>query len=292
MTDRYVTTSIPYVNGVPHLGHALELVQADVLARAARERGERVRLQSGTDDNALKNVVAAEQAGRAPREYVDAMTPRFSELAELLDLSLDSFVRTSADPRHRVACAAIWRACAERGDLYRRAYVGQYCPGCEAFYAEPDLLAGVCPEHGVVPVTVREENWFFRLSRYADSLRDLIGTDRIRITPVSRKREVLALIRAGLRDFSVSRDAGRSRGWGIPVPGDPGHDLCVVRRVGQRTCPPALGLRRIWVDRRPCDSRAISPPAPERPYRRRPRHPDLRYACDGARSRCRSTGRR
>lgn len=223
----YVTTSIPYVNAAPHIGHALELVQADVLARHRRLRGDAVRLQSGTDDNALKNVTAAAAAGVPPREYVAANGARFSALGKALDLSLDDFVQTGSDPRHRPAAEALWLACKDSGDLYQRSYTGRYCAGCEAFYPPADLVDGNCPEHGVPAEEVTETNWFFRLSRYQQQLHDLISADRVRVMPASRKREVLAFIGSGLRDFSVSRDATRARGWGIPVPGDPGQVIYV-----------------------------------------------------------------
>ena len=127
----YVTTAIPYVNAEPHLGHALELVQADVLARHRRLRGQQVRFLTGTDDNALKNVTAARAAGVGVREFVDRNAARFRGLREPLALSFDDFIRTSADPRHRVGVERLWRQCADRGDFYLRRYEGLYCPGCE-----------------------------------------------------------------------------------------------------------------------------------------------------------------
>jgi methionyl-tRNA synthetase len=212
----YVTTAIPYVNGDPHLGHALELVQGDVLARHRRLRGDDVRFLSGTDDNALKNVEAAVAAGIPVGEYVSARAARFEELAATLDVSLDDFIRTSSDPRHRPGVERLWRACAEAGDLYERDYVGRYCVGCEAF-----VDVDPCPEHGTSPEEVAERNWFFRLSRHADALRELLESGRLRVEPEQRRNEVLALVRDGLEDFSVSRSRERARGWGIPVPGDP-----------------------------------------------------------------------
>ena len=129
-----VTTAIPYVNGRPHVGHALELVQADLLARHRRQLGHRVRFQSGTDDNALKNVRSAEAAGVTPLAFVTSMAARFAALREPLDLSFDDFVSTGVDPRHRAAVTTLWEVCAARGDLYRRAYTGRYCTGCERYW--------------------------------------------------------------------------------------------------------------------------------------------------------------
>lgn len=221
MTSTYITTTIPYVNARPHLGFALELVQADVLARYRRSVGEQVRLQAGTDDNSLKNVLAAQAAGVAVQEFVDASAAAFTGLAEPLNLSVDDLIRTSSDPRHAAGVERLWRACAARGDLYRRHYEGLYCVGCEQFYTTAELTDGRCRDHGTEPDLVSEENWFFRLSRYAGQLRDLVTDGTIRIEPAERRNEVLALIDGGLDDFSVSRSTGRARGWGIPVPGDP-----------------------------------------------------------------------
>ena len=223
----YITTAIPYVNGDPHLGHALEFVQADVLARHRRLRNESVRFLSGTDDNALKNVDAAVAAGLPVAGLVAEKAQRFLDLTGPLQLSNDDFIRTSTDPRHRPGVERLWRACAEAGDLYQRDYEGLYCAGCEAFVVPDDLANGLCPEHGETPELIVESNWFFRLSRYQGALLDLIESGRLRIEPEHRRNEVLAFIRRGLTDFSVSRDQERARGWGIPVPDDPDQVIYV-----------------------------------------------------------------
>jgi len=227
MTTTYITTTIPYVNARPHLGFALELVQADVLARYHRSTGDQVRFQAGTDDNSLKNVLAAEAAGVGVQEFVDANAAAFTGLAEPLALSVDDLIRTSSDPRHRKGVERLWLACAASGDLYRKHYEGRYCVGCEQFYTTAELTDGRCRDHGTVPDLVSEENWFFRLSRYAGQLRGLIADGTIRVEPAERRNEVLALIDGGLEDFSVSRSTERARGWGIPVPGDPGQVIYV-----------------------------------------------------------------
>jgi methionyl-tRNA synthetase len=227
MTRLYLSTTIPYVNARPHVGFALELVQADVLARHHRRVGDEVRLQSGTDDNSLKNVLAAEQEGVSTRELVNRNASVFAELREHLSLSFDDFIRTSSDPRHRPGVERLWRACQASGDLYRRDYQGLYCVGCEQFYTEDELTNGCCPEHGTRPQLITENNWFFRLSRYADRLRDEITSGRLRIEPASRRNEVLGFLDGGLTDFSVSRSVERARGWGIGVPGDPGQVIYV-----------------------------------------------------------------
>jgi methionyl-tRNA synthetase len=216
----YITTTIPYVNARPHIGFALELVQADVLARARRGRGENVRFQAGTDDNSLKNVLAAQAAGEPVRDFVDRNADAFVALGQSLSLTVDDVIRTSRDPRHRPGVERFWRACAAAGDLYRRRYQGLYCTGCEQFYPPAELPGGRCPEHDTVPQQVTEENWFFRLSRYAAPLREAITTGQLSIEPAGRRHEVLAFIDGGLADFSVSRPAARAGGWGLPVPGD------------------------------------------------------------------------
>jgi methionyl-tRNA synthetase len=223
----YLSTTIPYVNSRAHIGHALELVQADVLARHHRRIGDDVRLQSGTDDNSLKNVLAAAAEGISTRELVHRNATAFAGLREHLSLSFDDFIRTSSDPRHRPGVERLWRACEAAGDLYRKSYEGLYCVGCEQFYTPAELPGGNCPEHGTAPQLVAEENWFFRLSRYAGRLREEISSGRLRIEPASRRNEVLGFIDSGLEDFSVSRSVERARGWGIGVPGDPGQVIYV-----------------------------------------------------------------
>lgn len=223
----YVSTSIPYVNAAPHLGHALELVQADVFARAHRLLGHDTYFLTGTDDNSLKNVLTAEREGLPVDVLVRRNADIFAELAAALRVSNDDFIRTSADPRHAPAARALWEACARGGDVYRHAYRGLYCVGCEQFYADDELDDGRCPEHGTRPEVVEEENWFFRLSRYQEALLALLDGGRPRILPDSRWNEVRAFVAGGLADFSISRSRERARGWGIPVPGDPTQVLYV-----------------------------------------------------------------
>jgi methionyl-tRNA synthetase len=218
---RYLTTAIPYVNAAPHVGFALEVVQADVLARFYRLAGDDVRFQAGTDENSIKNVQAADVAGVPVADLVARNAARFFALKDALDLSFDDFIRTSVDARHRPGVERLWQACAGSGDIYKRAYSGLYCNGCEQFYKPDELKDGCCPEHRTAPERVEEENWFFRLSRYGERLRDLYARGAIEIVPQTRRSEVLAWIDRGLADFSISRSAVRARGWGIPMPGDP-----------------------------------------------------------------------
>lgn len=222
MTDLYLTTSIPYVNGSPHLGHALELVHADVLARHRRLRGRRVRLQTGTDDHALKNVTAADAAGEPVGRFVARNVGRFRTLVDALGVEADEFVSTSADERHPFAVRELWERCARAGDLFQGTYDGLYCAGCEQFFESSELVDGiVCPEHGTPAERVSERNWFFRLSRYREQILGLIESGALQVEPEVRRNELIGFLREPVRDLSVSRPADRAAGWGIPVPGDP-----------------------------------------------------------------------
>jgi methionyl-tRNA synthetase len=202
-------------------------VEADALARWRRLRGDRVRSLWGTDDNAFKNVRAARDAGVPIRQFVDRHADRFAALRDDLALSFDDVIHTSRDPRHRPGVERLWRACRDAGDLYRGHYEGPYCPGCEEFCEPGELDDGRCPEHGAVVEQVAEDNWFFRLSRYAAPVLDAIRSGALRIAPDHRRNEVVAFLTGEVRDISVSRPAERSGGWGIPAPDDPGQVVYV-----------------------------------------------------------------
>jgi methionyl-tRNA synthetase len=214
----YVSTAIPFVSARPHLGFALELCIADAYARHARARGRDVYFVSGSDDHSLKNVRAAEQAGVGTAQFVTEHAALFQQLAAALEISLDAFVQTSAHPGHRRTVYALWQACAARGDLYRQIYRGLYCVGCERF-AEPG--EDTCLEHPAPLEEVSEDNWFFRLSRYTDLVRDALESGRLNVSHSGAREEALALLREPLRDLCVSRSAARARSWGLQVPGDP-----------------------------------------------------------------------
>lgn len=221
-SQSYVTTSIPYVNGAPHVGHAFEDVQADLYARRRRQIGVDTRLQTGSDDNSLKNVLAAEREGIGTIALVERNAALFETLAATLDVSYDGFIRTGVDPAHRLGVEAFWHACLDAGAIYKKRYQGLYCVGCETFYTRDELTPdGLCPEHLVAPEAIEEDNYFFRLSQYAAPLHQLIATGQLRIVPETRRNEALAFITRGLEDFSISRSAERAHGWGIAVPGDP-----------------------------------------------------------------------
>lgn len=216
----FLSTAIPYVNAEPHVGHALELLIGDALARHARQRGHDVRFTGGTDDHSTKNARAAEQRGVDTATLVREHGDTFRRLPDALGVRLDDYLHTSRDRRHEPCVLELWRRCLAAGDLYLRDYQGLYCAGCEAFLDENELVQGACPTHRVPPEPVAEQNWFFRLSRYQEPLLAALEGGALRIEPRERHHEVQSFVRGGLRDFSVSRSRARARGWGIPVPGD------------------------------------------------------------------------
>lgn len=217
----YITTAIDYVNAPrPHIGHALEKLQADVLARFHRFIGDEVFYLTGSDENAQKNVLAAEEARMPVKEFIDRNIVAFLEMINLLDISNNDYIRTANKEIHFPGVVKLWQACERRGDIYKKEYAGLYCVGCEAFVTEKDLEKGLCPEHLKAPEKVAEENYFFRLSRYQKKLKKIIESDILEIVPEIRKNELLRLINSGLEDFSISRPKERVKNWGVPVPGD------------------------------------------------------------------------
>lgn len=214
----FITTAIDYVNAAPHVGHAVEKVLTDVVARYHRLAGDETYFLTGSDENSLKNVQAAEKAGRPTEEFVAENAEAFKALAHSLDLSFDEFIRTT-EKRHFAGAQKMWSTF-KSVDLYKKAYKGLYCVGCEEFKLEKDLVEGKCLDHQKEPEVVEEENWFFKLSNYQDELLKLIETDALKIYPDYRKNEVVSFIKMGLEDFSISRSVARARNWGVPVPGD------------------------------------------------------------------------
>src|SRR3989344_7283223 len=205
----YLAQAIPYVNAAPHIGHALEFVQADSLARFWRLLGWDVLYTTGTDDNSLKNLQTAEAEGLPTKEVVDKYAKQFEGLKEVLNISWDIFNRTSSKEHFRGA-QKLWSLC-KKEDIYKKKYKGLYCVGCEAFYLEKDLIDGKCPEHKKPLDVVEEENYFFKLSGYQKHLEKIIESDTYEIVPNSRKNEVLSFIRMGLEDFSISRSFERAQ---------------------------------------------------------------------------------
>lgn len=221
MEKFYLTTAIPYVNAAPHLGHVLEFIQTDVIARYQKSRGREVALVTGADENSLKNVHAAEKQGITVAELCARNSTVFREMANKVGLSFTTFRRTSDKETHWPGVQRLWNLCGKAGDIYSKKYRGLYCVGCEAFYEEDELTDGICPEHRTKPEVVEEENYFFRLSKYQDKLEKMIERDELKIVPETRKNEILSFIKGGLKDFSISRSVARAKGWGVPVPNDP-----------------------------------------------------------------------
>ncbi|MEK7581420.1 MAG: class I tRNA ligase family protein [Patescibacteria group bacterium] len=221
----YIAQAIPYVNAAPHVGHALEYVQADCLARFWRASGYETFYSDGADENSLKNVQAAEKEGVPVQKLVDKYAKTFSDLKEVLNLTFDVFNRTSS-PNHFKGAQKLWSLC-KKEDIYKKKYHGLYCVGCEQFYTPSELIDGKCPEHLSVPEEVEEENYFFKLSNYQKFLEDLIEGDKLKIVPQAKKNEITSFIKSGLEDFSISRSRERARGWGVPVPNDNSQVLYV-----------------------------------------------------------------
>lgn len=216
---RYITTTLPYVNAEPHIGFALEIIQADVLARAWRLAGEKVFFSTGTDEHGQKIGEAAAAQGREVQEYVDFYAERVRGLGDVLSLTPDNFIRTTSAV-HKQAAAEMWRRCEAVGDIYKKMYTGKYCVGCEAYKTEKDLtLEGRCDLHpGLEIQTIEEENYFFRLSKYEARLAEYLSHEGV-VVPEWRRQEALAFVRGGLEDFSISRSKDKLS-WGVPVPGD------------------------------------------------------------------------
>ncbi len=222
MNKFYLTSAIPYVNAAPHIGHAQEFVYADVIKRYQKLLGHDVLYLCGADENALKIVQAAEKAGKNPQEFTDIHQKEFLDLAEKLNVQFDVWQRGTNTKTHTPSSQKLWELCANNGDIYKKSYTGLYCVGCETFYAKDEIdEKGECFEHpGKKLEEVSEENYFFKLSKYQYFLGELIQSDKLHITPDTRKHEMLSFIKRGLDDFSISRSRTRAKNWGVPVPGD------------------------------------------------------------------------
>lgn len=216
----YITTTIPYANAPPHVGFALEIIQADVLARWHKLLGEDVFFLTGTDEHGTKNYQTAKKEGLTPQEFVDKNAAKFIELTKALNISNNNFIRTTDKKAHWPGVVKLWKLLADKNDIYKKEYAGFYCSGCERFVTEKDLVNGRCPNHpNIEPEKISEENYFFKLSKYSNKITGLIKKDRLKIYPEKWKHDFLSLIKDGLTDVSFSRDK-RHLPWGIPVPGD------------------------------------------------------------------------
>ncbi|MEA3413959.1 MAG: methionine--tRNA ligase [Nanoarchaeota archaeon] len=216
----YITTTIPYANAAPHIGFALELLQADVLARWNQQKGKDVFFLTGTDEHGVKNYQTAKKQGLNTQKFVDKNSKLFKELVKKLNISNNNFLRTTDKKNHWKGVEEMWKLLEKKGDLVKKKYSGKYCSGCERFVTEKDLVEGKCPDHPRLKIQkISEENYFFKLSKYSDKIKKLIEEDKLEIYPKKWKNNFLGLITDGLTDVSFSRNKEQLP-WGIPVPGD------------------------------------------------------------------------
>jgi len=245
----YLTTAIDYSNGDPHLGHALEKVGADCIARYRRLRGDQVHFVMGMDEHSHSVLQAAAKAGVPPQEWVDRMASRFADFWDRLGCTNDDWIRTT-EARHFRSVTELLQRIQQLhpDDLYVSEYEGLYCTGCEEFKQESQIVDGHCIEHPTLElVPTRERNHFFRLSRYGDSILELITSGKLRVEPAIRRNEVVRLIESGLQDISVSR---LRQPWGIPFPGDAEQTVYVwfdaLINYVSATGFPAPDYERLW----------------------------------------------
>lgn len=222
----YITTTLPYVNADPHIGHVLEFIQADAIARWQRLQGKNVFFNTGTDEHGLKIYRKALEAGKSPKEYCDEYAAKFEQLRDLLNLSYTNFIRTT-DEHHKKAAQELWKLCAANGDIYKKNYNVKYCVGCELEKTESELIDNRCPIHPNLEIElIAEENYFFRWSRFQEPLLFLYKEHQDFVVPKERLNEIRAFVERGLEDFSISRLKSKMP-WGVDVPGDPDHVMYV-----------------------------------------------------------------
>ncbi|MEX0920713.1 MAG: methionine--tRNA ligase [Candidatus Pacearchaeota archaeon] len=220
----YVTTPIYYPNDIPHIGHAYTTIAADVLSRWNKIKGKDVFFLTGTDDHGKKIAEVAKSKGKSPKEFTNELIPKFKDAWRKLNLKYDKFIRTT-DPKHMKVVSEVLQKVYDNGDIYKGNYEGLYCVGCEAYYTEKDLLDGnICLIHKKEVETIKEESYFFKLSKYQKKLLDLYEKNSDFISPNKRKQEVINRVKEGLRDLSISRV---NFDWGIPLPFDKKH-VCYV----------------------------------------------------------------
>ncbi len=216
----YITTTLPYVNAEPHIGFALEIIQADLLARYHRLCGEEVFFNTGTDEHGLKIYQKALEEKKQLKDYVDKYAAKFSKLKKGLNLSYNNFIRTT-DDHHKKAAQEFWKRCYKNGDIYKAKYKAKYCVGCELEKTDSELIDGKCPIHPNKELEIiEEENYFFRFSKYKKALLELYEKNPNFVVPKNRLKEIKNFVTEGLQDFSISRLKSKMP-WGIKVPGDP-----------------------------------------------------------------------
>ncbi|MEK7651122.1 MAG: methionine--tRNA ligase [Patescibacteria group bacterium] len=215
----YITTTLPYVNADPHIGFALEVVQADIIARHHKFLGEEVVFNTGTDEHGLKIYRKALEEGKETQKYADENAAKFGKLKKSLNLDFTNFIRTT-DPHHMAAAQEFWRRCENSGDIYKKNYRVKYCVGCELEKTDSELADGKCPIHPNLELElIDEENYFFRFSKYQKPLLELYEKYPDFVVPAHRLTEIRNFVASGLQDFSVSRLKSKMP-WGVPVPGD------------------------------------------------------------------------
>lgn len=215
----YITTTLPYVNADPHIGFALEIIQADAIARYHRMRGHEVVFNTGTDEHGVKIYRKALEEGKEPQAYVDEYAGHFARLKDALDLTYTHFIRTT-DPSHKKAAQEFWNRCLANGDIYKKDYAIKYCVGCELEKTDSELKDGACPLHPNLAIEeIREENYFFKFSAYGEKLLAWYQEHPDFVLPASRFTEIKKFVEQGLNDFSISRLKSKMP-WGVPVPGD------------------------------------------------------------------------
>src|SRR5581483_6563974 len=222
----YITSTIFYPNASLHMGHAYTMTVCDILTRAAKLQGRESYFLTGSDENTGKITKIVKAKNQEVEEYLKEISEGFKDLYRKLGISYDVFVRTSDKEKHWPGAIAMWNRLVEAGDIYKSTYTGLYCVECETFYTEKDLIDGKDPVHMLVPEKIEEENYFFRLSKYTQEIKDKIKKDELKIVPSTRKNEVLALLERGLEDVSFSRPA-KAVPHGIPVPNDPAQVIYV-----------------------------------------------------------------
>jgi len=222
----YITTTLPYVNADPHIGFALEIIQADVVARYHKSLGEEVFFNTGVDEHGLKIYRKALEEKLDPKEYCDIYAKKFDDLKRALNLSYNNFIRTT-DEHHTKAAQGFWKLCEKNGDIYKKNYKVKYCVGCELEKTESELIDGKCPIHPNLELEIiDEENYFFKYSNYQEKLLKFYEKNEDFVLPKSRLHEITEFTKRGLEDFSISR-LKEKMSWGVPVPGDDKHVMYV-----------------------------------------------------------------
>lgn len=222
----YITTPIFYPNGDLHIGHAYVTTICDILARIARINDIPTYFLTGADENSLKIENKAKELNMNVTEFLNTQAKRTQVLFEELNISYDQYIRTTDKNIHHPGAVAVWNKLVEKGDIYEHQYKGYYCIGCESFKTEKDLIDGLCPDHGTVPEIIEEKNYFFKLSKYADQIKDIIENNTIKIFPEARKNEILSFIEQGVEDISFSRPY-KGQENAILVPGDETQSIYV-----------------------------------------------------------------